>query len=107
MRALFVRTEQEQMQYSHASNVSGFVFYAQSGAILCLHEYVHLFMYIPIYKAPFRASTSSDFQYKHDAQHNLMFLTAQIWNDSDDEVLCEEFISAFTAANTGAEYCRE
>ena len=45
-----------------------------------------------------RACRPADFSYKHDAQHNSVFVMAQLWDDSDDIIALQSLVRILDSA---------
>lgn len=48
-----------------------------------------------------RASRPADFNYKHDAKHNSMFVCAQLWEDDSDDTIMNFLETAIFTAKAG------
>ena len=51
-------------------------------------------------RAHHRAFRPTDFNYKHDAKHTTMFVTAQLWKGSADEYLLAQLDEILTHPKT-------
>ena len=49
----------------------------------------------------FRTANPSDFSYKHDAKHSSMLIVAQMWEDTEDDVLLEGLSNILNGVRTG------
>ncbi|KAF7796903.1 hypothetical protein EIP86_008088 [Pleurotus ostreatoroseus] len=77
-RADFLKIEEEPRKNSDVNATHGMVTYDQSSFYLWIHE----------------SSRPSDFNYKHDAKHNSMFVCAQLWEDNLDKSVMDFIESA-------------
>jgi len=83
-RSVFIRAEQGDIGNGDMNRLTGMVSYDGAASILWLHE----------------AGRPGDFSYKHDARHNIMFIMAQLWDDSNDDAILRELADVVNLEKT-------
>ncbi|KAJ3555131.1 hypothetical protein NM688_g2748 [Phlebia brevispora] len=68
-RGTFIKVEEERMKRLDVNAIHGMASYDQASFFLWIHE----------------ALRPTDFNYKHDAKHTSVFVTAQLWTGNSDE----------------------
>jgi general transcription factor 3C polypeptide 4 len=99
-RAVFLQVEHEEMQHSDVNRIGGMLSFDDSATVLWLHEFVAFTISPPsdgLIKFQ-RACRPADFSYKHDAQHNSVFVMAQLWDDSDDITALQSLVRILDSA---------
>ena len=101
-RTLFTRAEARQTQKADMNCMSGMMSYDESSTVVWAHECVDLPFPIPLDLIIQRRSCRpTDFSYKHDAKHNVMFVMAQLWDHVTDAGVADDLRTILSRSRAG------
>lgn len=104
-RAIFVTTEQNEVNSRDVNRITGLASYDTSSSFLWIQEYAPIIPECPTYFIIyFRSSSPSDFSYKHDAKNNSMLIGAKMWEENNEDAVLLDELAAVLHTSRAGEY---